>query len=394
MLNLKPLSVVYGEYGLNTGFRTRVEMIGKLLQHVLGTKGEWLTFERGLKAKTVQVEDSRLLVRMPRSRSVLSLFRNCFKAGLSRLPGEVGGPYDLVIAHSFNSMFVSLALKKRFGIPLLLDAHGLWAEEVLSWSGKNNSIKENYLNIVEKNIIASADGLIYASNSLREFLVDKYKFLEKKPGAVIHCAVDTGEFRFDPEARQRLRKEWDWEDKTVIIHSGINAPWVDIQGIMHLIKMCCVLMPETRFLFLAGDPCSWKEVYNFIEDSNKIKILSVNHSDIPLYLSAADIGLLARINSPINRVSCPTKISEYLAIGLPILMTRGIDDYDQYLREFNLGAVIPYLAKIDSELPSIIKGLQQIKKEMIIDWCKQNLSLFNYDNAFYILLNSIAKGLK
>lgn len=391
MPKLKPLSVVYGEYGLNTGFRTRIELIKRILADTTGTSGDWLTFERQLACKIVQKENSNLLIRIPRTRSVSNLFKNFTSIKWGKLPEELGLSYNLVLAHSFNSVFIASALKKRFRAPLLLDIHGVWLEEVMSWSKSKSFLKVNLLKLIEEVMLSTADAVIFASNALKEVMFCRYPFLVEKPNAVIQCAVDSDIFKFRPEARYKLRNEWDWENCTVIVHSGIKAPWVDVPCIKHFAKICCEHFPEVRFLFLANDPFEWKKTIKGIGNETQIKIISVEHKDMPSYLSAADIGFIARTDSPINRVASPTKISEYLAIGLPILMTNGIGDYDNWIRQYPLGFCLPDLMSISLEqLRNIFSNLHQLNREQISRWARTKLSLDTTYNDFYRIYKHLA----
>jgi hypothetical protein len=390
MPKLKPLSVVYGEYGLNTGFRTRSELLKRLLVNTTGTPGDWLTFERQIACKIVQKENSNILIRIPRTRSVGNLVKNFTSIKWGKLPEELGLSYNLVLAHSFNSVFTASALKKRFRAPLLLDIHGVWLEEVMSWSNSKSSLKANFLRLIEEVMLSSVDGLIYASNILKEVLVSKYPALAYIPSTVIHCAVDPGIFMYNQAARDKLRAEWGWRDYNVIIHSGIKAPWVDVLGIQQFVKTCLEHFPQIRFLFLANDPTEWEKVLKDNENKEKIKIISVEHRDMPSYLSAADIGLVARFESTINRVASPTKISEYFAIGLPVLMTEGIGDYDLWVKQFNLGSIVTNLVELTEEnISCILEELLAVDKIYISSWAKSNLSIFNYLKNFRDIIESL-----
>jgi len=389
---IKPVSVVYGEYGLNTGFRIRIEMIKKLLKLTAGTSGDWLTFERLLKSKTINKEASGIIVRLPRTRSFGSLLKNCLSLRWGGAPVELRPHYELIIAHAFNSIFAANTFKKLVRAPVILDLHGLWVEEVVGWSGNRGIMPARLLGNIERAMLSHTDGIIYASHALEDFMVSRYPFLAEKPGMVLGCFVDPALFKFAPEARQRLRAEWGWEDCTVMVHAGITAPWVDTVGIRHFIDICGKFLPGVRFLFLSDASSSWREVLHGIADEDKMKIIPVEHKEMPVYLSAADIGLIARIDSPINRVASPTKVAEYLAVGLPVLMSEGIGDYGYLVDQFCLGATIPDFAELTGEKTSqLIKGAWAIDHSRISLWAKENLSFFNQGNNFRKLLEDVVQ---
>jgi len=67
-----------------------------------------------------------------------------------------------------------------------------------------------------------------------------------------------------------------------------------------------------------------------------------SHHEVPGYLAAADVGLLLREPCLVNRVASPVKFAEYLAAGLPVLLTEQIGDYSALAAAHRVGCVIPY----------------------------------------------------
>ena len=61
----------------------------------------------------------------------------------------------------------------------------------------------------------------------------------------------------------------------------------------------------------------------------KIRILSCEHSKIPDILATYDCGLVMVETSNWRRVCSPTKTSEYLASGLPVISLKGIAALDE-----------------------------------------------------------------
>jgi hypothetical protein len=68
----------------------------------------------------------------------------------------------------------------------------------------------------------------------------------------------------------------------------------------------------------------------------------VAHHEVPVRLAGAHVGFLLRRSSPVNEVSSPTKFGEYLAAGLPVVMTDGIGDFTDLAMQENVGLIIPH----------------------------------------------------
>lgn len=58
---------------------------------------------------------------------------------------------------------------------------------------------------------------------------------------------------------------------------------------------------------------------------------SVAHGLVKKYLSAANAGIIMRKDVTVNNVESPIKVGEYLACGLPVILTKGIGDYSASL---------------------------------------------------------------
>jgi glycosyltransferase involved in cell wall biosynthesis len=61
---------------------------------------------------------------------------------------------------------------------------------------------------------------------------------------------------------------------------------------------------------------------------------------VPALLRTARALLFFRRPSPANAASCPTKLAEALASGLPVVCNRGIGDLDQLLPQERVGVLL------------------------------------------------------
>jgi glycosyltransferase involved in cell wall biosynthesis len=81
-------------------------------------------------------------------------------------------------------------------------------------------------------------------------------------------------------------------------------------------------------------------------------------------LQEAHAGLLLRREDPVNQVASPTKFGEYLAAGLPVLLTEGIGDFSALVEKEGLGMIVPSslldtTEANDEELEQILQFLKQ-----------------------------------
>jgi glycosyltransferase involved in cell wall biosynthesis len=62
--------------------------------------------------------------------------------------------------------------------------------------------------------------------------------------------------------------------------------------------------------------------------------------DVPMYLSAADVGIAFYKPALSRLATSPVKLAEYLACGLPVVINAGVGDSDTLISTERVGAVV------------------------------------------------------
>lgn len=122
---------------------------------------------------------------------------------------------------------------------------------------------------------------------------------------------------------------------------------------------------QTRLLVLTGDLPPAQAVC-----SGKAGV--VLHSDprgeIQYSLALADLGLLLRERNSVNRVASPVKFAEYLACGVPVLVSPGVGDCPDIVRRERVGYILDAsvrLARMASEIVADLSTLRIRCREVI-----------------------------
>ena len=72
----------------------------------------------------------------------------------------------------------------------------------------------------------------------------------------------------------------------------------------------------------------------------RLVVVAAKHDRVPFYLRSADVGLFFVRPTFSKRASCPTKLGELLAMGIPVVTNAGIGDVDDILRQVGAGVVV------------------------------------------------------
>jgi glycosyl transferase family 1 len=143
-----------------------------------------------------------------------------------------------------------------------------------------------------------------------------------------------------PERRQKRSAG----DEVVFLYQGGFAPG---RGIEHLIRTWAQVDAPARLL-LRGPNNPFKAEMERLAESLDLKNRRVffpepvSEAQLVESAAAADIGLIPyEPNSPNNRFSCPNKLSQYFAAGLPVIANE-LDFVQQVIVENGLGAVVSF----------------------------------------------------
>jgi hypothetical protein len=128
---------------------------------------------------------------------------------------------------------------------------------------------------------------------------------------------------------------------------------------LRLFKRVLASEPNAHYLILTRETEAMKKLCleEQLPEENRT-ILALDHREVPRYLAAADAGLLLRDRCPVNRVASPVKFGEYLAAGLPVVISREIGDYSALVSRESLGVVLDELDPTDSQVKDVVELLR------------------------------------
>ena len=219
---------------------------------------------------------------------------------------------------------------------LVFDHHGVSPEEEAM--GGANPKRVEILDGLERQALFGADLNLFVSTAMAAHYAAKYG-PPAGENRVLPCCVDARFFAPDAEVCPLALPA----DKTLIGYAGSLAVW---QCGAEMLNLFAVLQRRNPALFLVLlTPAREQEAVREAVaaagiPADAILISEVPHERMPTCLSQMDLGLLLRRPDTVNRVASPTKFAEYLAAGVPVLMTDGIGDYSDLCRAEALGLVL------------------------------------------------------
>ena len=173
----------------------------------------------------------------------------------------------------------------------------------------------------EKRMIREADLVFVTSHQLEE-----------------HCRPDNPNvhrfpFTVDYEPFERVREDSGWTEPGEL--AGIASPRVCYVGGLHrwvdqeLLAKTVEMLPQVNFVLIGPE----QENVDRLRGHPNVHLLGArSHDRLPACLRAMDLGLIPYRITPYTANVFPTKLNEYLAMGLPVVST-AIEEIIYFRRE-------------------------------------------------------------
>ena len=258
---------------------------------------------------------------------------------------------EMVHARSHIAATIALALKKQLGVKFIFDIRGLMAEEYVDanhW--KQNSLPFRISKTMERRALAGADGIVTLTEKIWPIIRDWDGLRGRAvPHEVIPCCADLKAFKFSAVEREKRRAELRLSDRLTVVYSGSIDGWYLTEEMADFFAQLLREDPGAHFLWLT--PLKHDRVKGLMNERginpDRYTVKAALPSDVPSYLSAADVGLAFIRSCFSKQASSPTKNAEYLACGLPVIINAGVGDSDALVTQSEIGALVEEMTNAD-----------------------------------------------
>jgi glycosyltransferase involved in cell wall biosynthesis len=297
---------------------------------------------------------------------------------------------EIIHARGYVSAIVSLFTRAMLNVRLIFDMRGLMIDEMISkgrW--KPNSVITVVMRFFERLCILHADYLIVVSGAFRKYIESlKYVSRSKKPLdiGVVPNSVEVSRFMVPEEVQKKLKKQFHLEDRFVVLYAGSLDTWQLPSYMMEFFLRFKMLCPQAFFLVLTYSDLTEKIRSEINYDklrNDDVLFLSISPEMMPVYLSLGNIGIIFRKQELLNQVSSPLKVGEYLAAGIPILLTRGIGDTENVLSNHDIGMFVEeFSTRAFDDASKRIIHFYEKKNHEVFSRCRMIASeVFSFEKA-------------
>lgn len=273
-------------------------------------------------------------------------------------------PSSPTILHCRGTLATHTALAARRGrsdLAVISDCRGIEAPEYLMHQGVKRpedtppDVRRRYdwLEQRQRRAIEQADRVLCVSDAMRRELEARWSMPPERMRTV-PCCTDTDAGQAAIATRTEVRARLGLADKLVVSYSGSAAPWQVLPQTLATFRQIAELRSNAHLLVLTPDV---KRIAAAIAESgiaaDRATVTSVPHRQVAAHLAASDLGLLLREADVVNRVASPMKFAEYIAAGVPVVLTDQIGDVSDMVRDEGIGCVLPKLGRHEANTPPL-----------------------------------------
>ena len=256
--------------------------------------------------------------------------------------------FGIAHARGYVAGLVALLVKRTGRIRFLFDMRGFWPEEKIEaghWTASSMSYRA--AKWCERRFFERSDAIVSLTNAgVRQFKTLGYQVDSDVPVKVIPTCVDM--HRFCSETRdQSLIESLGLSGCTVIGCVGTMSGWYLRQDMLTYLAFCSSQLANVKVLVVTREDHEQLQTDAELAglDARRLVIVRATFEEMPSFIRLMDCGLFFIRSSFSKKGSAATKLGEFLACGVPVVINAGVGDSDRIVRQGRAGVVLPDMTR-------------------------------------------------
>lgn len=291
-------------------------------------------------------------------------------------------PEGIMARGSFATWLAIQARERGLVKRVCFDARGAYAAEWEEYRIMDDDALIAMAGEVEREAVQHSDFRLAVSRALVHYWRERYNY-NGVDHVVVPCALAASHLA-DPSHPGEVRKTLGFSpDDVVLVYSGSAAGWQSFALLERFVSAILAMQPKVKVLFLSPpDPAIEALVANWLGRALR---MWVGPAEVHAVLNACDHALLVREDRVTNQVASPTKFAEYLACGLPVIISARIGDFSEAVRQHGLGTVCAN----GDELP-VLERPARGERRRLREFAMANYAKAAHDASYHKVLGALS----
>jgi colanic acid biosynthesis glycosyl transferase WcaI len=260
----------------------------------------------------------------PRSRLLTRVLGFYFLSLTNLIIGLTGRRFDLVTGWQtyIFTFLTGKTIARLTGVPFITEVEDFVMERSFAVGHARNALLEWAANAYDRFIFEHSDGVILTTEADRRYVLEQLPKLKHEQTEVVENGVVTDMFAAsDSGLEAKIKADYGLEGKFVVSCVGNFGL---TQGLDKFLKAAKLLSEDDRFRFVfLGFGTARHVLEEMVEREGLTNVVMVERQPremIPHFLNVSDVGVCSLKDDPSLNRSFPSRIAEYLAAGLPVLI--------------------------------------------------------------------------
>lgn len=259
--------------------------------------------------------------------------------------------FDITHCRSYISALAGLELKQKFGVKMIFDMRGFWADERVDgglWNQGNWLYRMIYSYFKKKELqfLNQSDYTISLTENGKSEILSWKGIKDQMKIEVIPCCADL--HLFDPSATHNdklaeLRNDLMIQEHDYVLgYIGSIGTWYMLPEMIAYFKELSKSIPSSKFVFITTEreQTILDEAIRQDVDVNNIRVTSCLHKDVPQFIALFNASIFFIKPAYSKKASSPTKQGELMAMGIPIVCNSEVGDTDRIVNTYHSGVIV------------------------------------------------------
>ncbi|MBK9763839.1 MAG: hypothetical protein IPO87_10860 [Flavobacteriales bacterium] len=243
-----------------------------------------------------------------------------------------------IIARGVFATWMAQRMRDRGSVKkVCFDGRGAYAAEWEEYRLIDDDALIAQFRPLEMEAVNGSDFRISVTHALVDHWRERYDYRGKEH-IVVPCTLGADHGSVGGELGRTKRNGSPFsETDVVLVYSGSTAGWQSFGLLEELLSGVLDEQPNVKVLFLSkSDENNAKLVERY---PGRVSVQWLDPDQVAATLGNCDLGIMVRENTVTNNVASPTKFGEYLAAGLPVVISEHLGDFSALVMQDSLGLV-------------------------------------------------------